>query len=71
MSQINDMSVFGVGVGGQFSHNGVDNAKRRSLFCFELRVLGDIGLTLMREASVLSSVGMVVWRIYWVGEAIQ
>ena len=65
------MAGFGVGGRGRFSHNGVDNSEGGGLLSFYRRVLDIVGFKLMGEASVQSGVGLGIWRLSRVGEAIQ
>ena len=67
------MSFFGVvgGGGGRCSHDVVYNSEGGGLFSFDWRVLGALGFNMTGEDSVQSGVGLGVWRLSRVGEAIQ
>ena len=65
------MTDFGAGCTCHRGHNGVDYAKGVSLLLIDTWLLGTICFKLTGEASVQSSVGLGVWVIYWVREAIQ
>ena len=71
LDQVGKMTGFGFGGGGHRGHNGSDNTKEDNLLSFERRVLNAVGFKLMGEASVQSSVGLGVWRISRVREAIR
>ena len=71
LDQVGYMSGFGVGFGDRCSHDGVDNSEGDGLFLFDRRVLDAIGFNPTDEASVHSSVGLGVWRLSRVEEAIQ
>ena len=71
LDQVGNLTGFGVGGDGRCGYGGVDNAKGGGLFLFDRRVLDAVGFKLPGERSAQSGVGMSVWRIYWVREAIQ
>ena len=49
----------------------MDNTKGEGLLLFDRRVIDTVGSKLTGEASFQSGVGLGVWRISRVGEAIQ
>ena len=69
--QVGGMTGFSVGGGVRRGHDGFENAKEGGLFLFDRRVLDAVGFKLLGETSVQSGVGLGVWRLSWVGEAIQ
>ena len=71
LDQVGNMTGFGVEGGGCHGHDGLENSERDGLFLFDRRFLDVVGFKLMSEASVQSSVGLVVWRLSRVREAIQ
>ena len=60
LDQVGDMTGFGVGGGGCYVHDGMDNSKGGSFFSFDRRVLNVVGFKLIGEASVQSGVGLGV-----------
>ena len=68
--QVGNMTGFGVGVDGCCVHDRLDNTKGGGLFLFGRRVLDAVGFKLKSEASVQSGVGLDVWRLSRVREAI-
>ena len=65
------MMGFGVEGGGCYGHNGADNANGVRIFLFDRRVLDAAAFKLTGEASVQSGVGLGIWRLSRIGEAIQ
>ena len=49
----------------------MNNSEGGGIFLFDRRVLDAVGFKLTFETYVKSGVGLGVWRISWVGEAIQ
>ena len=69
--QVSNLVGFVIGGEGCGGDDGVANTELDSLFSLDRRVLQDIFFKLPGETSVHSSVGLGVWRLSWVVEAIQ
>ena len=64
------MTGFGVGGGGRHVQDRLDNAEGDTILLLERRVLDAVGFKRMCETSVYSGVGLGIWWLSRVGEAI-